>query len=185
MALPHGHSFCIVAGRPNGDDLRVAACRSLPCWLRSFVREEEGMAQQPGHASDALMRKRRMGGHSGVAIGAHRTRRGRPARPRPTLRWAAGAVILICGFDATAIADSCDTLTGGVNCNTARRTQSAAPSRGESQAGQGGGWWLTQSRPFQGLGSDLSSAEPPATFGAITFGGDGRRCSGLFRTGSC
>jgi len=92
------------------------------------------------------------------------------------------ATMLLCVLAAAAIADSCDTLTGNIDCNRGRQNQYSA---GGSQARHAGERQSIQARPFQGLGSDLSSAEPPATFGAITFGADGRRCSGLFRTGSC
>jgi len=40
--------------------------------------------------------------------------------------------------------------------------------------------------PIQNLGGDLSpESDQPATLGAISFSGDGSRCIGLLRRGSC
>jgi hypothetical protein len=110
------------------------------------------------------------------------TPRARPIDCLTLRRGVIAATILLCVLAATAIADSCDTLTGNIDCNRGRQNQYSA---GGSQARHAGERQTIQARPFQGLGGELSNAEPPATLGAITFGGDGRRCSGLFRTTRC
>ena len=107
------------------------------------------------------------------------------AARRYALPWAIAAAISLCGLDLPATADDCDTLTGRINCNPDRRGEYPTPSGRDSQARRVDDRWTIQARPFQSLGSELSNAEQPATFGAITFGGDGRRCSGLFRSRPC
>jgi hypothetical protein len=86
-------------------------------------------------------------------------------------------------FAALAIAQSCNTLTGGVNCagRGGPIDYSSSPSQGIADSGSS-----AQYRSFRSLGSELSmGGETPATIGAITFGGNGRQCSGLFRTTRC
>lgn len=102
--------------------------------------------------------------------------------PGRAMRLGIAATILLCMLAAAAVADSCDTLTGKIDCNRGRQNQYSA---GGSQARHAGERQTIHARPFQGLGGELFNAEPPATLGAITFGGDGRRCSGLFRTTRC
>ena len=107
------------------------------------------------------------------------------AARRYALPWAIAAAISLCGLDLAATADGCDTLTGRVKCNPDRRGESLTPSGRDLPARRVDDRWTIQSRPFQSLGGELSNAERPATLGAITFGGDGRRCSGLFRSRPC
>jgi len=97
-------------------------------------------------------------------------------------------VMAISVVTGLAAAQTCGTLTGGSNC--------AAPARGgpidfsksshyDDPRDRMGSDALT---PFSGMGSigsELSGNYVPATVGAITFGGVGTRCSGLFRSHNC
>ena len=86
-----------------------------------------------------------------------------------------------------AAAQTCNTLTGGSNC--------AAPAKGgpidfsksnySDDARDRGGSYLTPFSGSTGVGNELSGNYAPATMGAITFGGGGARCGGLFRSGGC
>lgn len=78
-------------------------------------------------------------------------------------------------------AQSCNTLTGGVNCGTVRRDADSGTRSSFDDAGRS-----MQYRSFQSLGSELSFAgEQNATLGAITFSESGRQCGGLFRVSRC
>ena len=91
------------------------------------------------------------------------------------------AAVLALGLVAAAHAQTCNTLTGGVNCG------SPAPGEASSLRSSGSGN-PGQYRTFESPISDLGLAfggDQPATFGAITFGGGNTRCSGLFRTTRC
>jgi hypothetical protein len=91
------------------------------------------------------------------------------------------ALALVAGW---ADAQSCRTLSGAP-CN--------APPKGspidysDLKGGYGGG--NSDMNAFSGsgtgLGNALSGNYAPTTFGAITFGGGGARCSGLFRSRNC
>jgi hypothetical protein len=96
------------------------------------------------------------------------------------------AFSILAGF---AAAQSCNTLSGGANC--------APPTKGgpidysirnsdDSPRGYGGGYMTSFSGSSSGgLGNELSGNYAPTTFGAISFGAGGSRCSGLFRSRSC
>ena len=94
------------------------------------------------------------------------------------------AISLLSGL---AAAQTCNTLAGGSNC--------AAPARGgpidfskPNYSGDGrdsAGSYLTPFSGSTGVGNELSGNYAPATLGAVTFGGGGARCGGLFRSGNC
>jgi len=80
---------------------------------------------------------------------------------------------------APAIAQTCNSMTGGVNCGASARGSALAPSYADPGKPE-------SYRTFQSLGKELSFAgEQPATIGSITFSGGRRECSGLFRTTRC
>lgn len=87
--------------------------------------------------------------------------------------------------DAAASAQSCNTMTGGTNCNAGRGgpIDYSTPGPVQDRSAQGRAY---QSGGVQSIGGSLSQGDdPPATLGAITFGANGRRCGGLFRSGQC
>jgi hypothetical protein len=72
-----------------------------------------------------------------------------------------------------APAQPCNPIVDGTYCASQMPRSSSATSESLSSA------------QIRSLGNDLTSRnDPPATFGAITFGGGGRCIGGLFR-GSC
>jgi len=89
--------------------------------------------------------------------------------------------IFAVGLAASAHGQTCNTLTGGVNCGgSALGEASSLRSSGSGRP--------EQYRTFESPISDLGLAfggDQPATFGAITFSGGSTRCSGLFRTTRC
>jgi len=92
------------------------------------------------------------------------------------------ALLLVSGW---AAAQSCRTLSGGP-CNAP--TTGTPIDYSDLKGGYGGGGdnhMNAFSGSNSGLGNELSGNYAPATFGAITFGGGGARCSGLFRSRDC
>jgi hypothetical protein len=93
-------------------------------------------------------------------------------------------VVLLTG---TAVAQTCNTLTGSPYCG------SGLPGIDPAYGGMASRDSSTKYRndaltPFSGMqssGTDVVGSDPPATFGAITFSGGGARCGGLFRSGNC
>jgi hypothetical protein len=79
-------------------------------------------------------------------------------------------VLLMSG--APGIAQPCNPVIDGTYCaEFSTRRPDISPSR------------LT---PMRSIASDISTGQDqPATLGAITFGGNGTRCIGLLRRGSC
>ena len=75
-----------------------------------------------------------------------------------------------------ALAQSCNPVLDGTYCAEQTHRNSDLPTR------RGASF-----EPIQGMGQDLSfpGEEPVATFGAITFRGDGKRCIGLLTRGNC
>jgi hypothetical protein len=75
---------------------------------------------------------------------------------------------------AAGFAQPCNPVIDGTYCATLPRSRSdisTAPTR---------------IRPIQNIGEDFTTErDQPATLGAITFGGNGTRCIGLLRRGSC
>jgi len=91
------------------------------------------------------------------------------------------ATIVAVGLAASAHAQTCNTLTGGVNCGGSALGEA-------SNLRSGGSGQPQQYRTFTSPISDLGLAfggDQPTTFGAITFSGGSTRCSGLFRTTRC
>ena len=77
-------------------------------------------------------------------------------------------------------ARGCNAMSGGADCGS----YGFLPGYGEGSGARGrsGGSLPSMST----LGGDLSrSFEQPGTIGAVTFGGGGRKCSGMFRSVSC
>jgi len=102
--------------------------------------------------------------------------------------WAAAVSALLSG---SAAAQSCNTLIGGSDCGVPKRggpIDFSKPNYDRDDRSNNG--FMT---PFSGsggigsgsIGSELSGNYAPATIGAITFGGGGARCGGLFRSRSC
>ena len=95
-----------------------------------------------------------------------------------------GSLAFIAG---SAVSQTCDSLLGGANCG-ARPQASQQNGRIPPSYGPQGNtdWRLGSGSATGGIGSGLSSRDDqPATFGAITFGGSGRTCSGPFRSRDC
>ena len=82
--------------------------------------------------------------------------------------------VLLLMSGASGLAQPCNPVIDGTYCaeEASRRPSNAAsPSRFE---------------PIRNIGDDfLTAQEQPATIGAITFRGNGTRCIGLLRRGSC
>ena len=102
------------------------------------------------------------------------------------------AAVAICLVSAAAAAQSCNTLIGGSDCGAPSRSSRGGPidfskPNIDTDARTRSGYDMPSSfsgvRP--GMGTALSLGDSPATIGAITFGGGGSRCGGLFRSGSC
>lgn len=98
------------------------------------------------------------------------------------------AALSICVAAAFAYAQTCNTLAGGSSCGAPARggpIDFSKPNYDPDPRDRTGPEFLT---PFSGTGSignELSGHYAPATIGAITFGGGGARCGGLFRSGRC
>jgi hypothetical protein len=89
--------------------------------------------------------------------------------------WFSSAFLSLALLAAAALAQTqpCNPLLDGTYCAEVKRPASDSP-RGVIL------------EPYQSIGRDLSpSYEEPATFGAITFRGDGTRCIGLLTRGRC
>ena len=85
----------------------------------------------------------------------------------------------------SAAAQTCDSLLGGVNC-AGKSPGGQQVSRTPASARGNNDWRLGGGSGFDGLGGSLATSDDqPATFGAITFGGGGTTCSGLFRSRNC
>jgi hypothetical protein len=96
--------------------------------------------------------------------------------------------ILVAGLAAAALAaavapaapparaaEPCNPVIDGFYCETNMSRVRVQP-RGNSLGGAG----------VQSIGADISpSYDPPATFGAITFQGNGQRCIGLLFRSNC
>jgi hypothetical protein len=98
---------------------------------------------------------------------------------------AAAAISLLTGL---AAAQSCNTLSGGSTCGAPTRggpIDYSKSNRVDNVRGGGDNFMNSFSGSRVGLGNELSGNYAPTTFGAITFGGGGARCSGLFRSYSC
>jgi hypothetical protein len=90
------------------------------------------------------------------------------------IRVMTGAAILLAVFGTPSAAQPCNPVIDGTYC---------ASQPGRAATGPSGGTSLT---PIQSIAGDLSGPrEDTATFGAITFRGDGTRCIGLMRRGNC
>jgi hypothetical protein len=89
--------------------------------------------------------------------------------------------LLALGLALSAQAQTCNTLTGGVNCGGSTLNEaSSVRSGGSGNPGQ----YRTFESPISDLGVAFGG-DQPTTFGAITFGGGRAQCSGLFRTTRC
>lgn len=87
---------------------------------------------------------------------------------------------LLLSPDKFVVAQVCNSMTGSLNC--------ASPEGFLPGVGEGGGSNARRSGNLPGvstLGGDLVGGDTPGTFGAITFGSGGRRCSGMFRSVNC
>jgi hypothetical protein len=92
------------------------------------------------------------------------------------------AFVLVSGW---AGAQSCKTLSGAP-CNTGQKGTPIDYSDLKGSYGGGDNNYMNAfSGSGTGLGNALSGNYAPTTFGAITFGGGGARCSGLFRSRNC
>ena len=91
------------------------------------------------------------------------------------------AFVLVSGG---AGAQSCRTLSGAP-CNAPPQGTPIDYSDLKGSGGDGSNYMNAFSGAGSGLGNELSGNYAPTTFGAITFGGGGARCSGLFRSRNC
>ena len=80
----------------------------------------------------------------------------------------------------SALAQTCNSMTGSLNCGGA---SGFLPGVGEGLYGNSGR--SGNLSPVSTLGGDLTGSDRPGTIGAVTFGGGGRRCSGMFRSVNC
>jgi hypothetical protein len=90
------------------------------------------------------------------------------------------AAILSAVFAVSALAQSCNSMTGSLNCGG---PSGFLPGVGEGLYGNSGR--SGNLPPVSTLGGDLTGGDRPGTIGAITFGSGGRRCSGMFRSVNC
>lgn len=89
-------------------------------------------------------------------------------------RSAAFAGLFLAMLPATLVAQPCNPVIDGTYC------ASQSIGRSDTSARNVNG------TPMIGMGRDLAlSRDEPATFGAITFRGDGTRCVGLLTRGNC
>ena len=97
------------------------------------------------------------------------------------------AAAALCLLSGLAAAQTCNTLAGGTNCGQPTRGGPIDFSKPNIDTGSRSGYDMPSafSGVQPGMGMPLSLADRPATIGAITFGGGGTRCGGLFRSGSC
>ncbi len=96
------------------------------------------------------------------------------------MRRVAAVAILSAALIVSALAQSCNSMTGSLNCGG---PSGFLPGVGEGLYGNSGR--SGNLPPVSTLGGDLTGGDRPGTLGAITFGGDGRRCSGMFRSVNC
>jgi hypothetical protein len=90
------------------------------------------------------------------------------------------AAILSAVFAVSALAQSCNSMTGSLNCGG---PSGFLPGVGEGLYGNSGR--SGNLPPVSTLGGDLTGSDRSGTIGAITFGSGGRRCSGMFRSVNC
>ena len=85
--------------------------------------------------------------------------------------WKPAAIAITLGLVAgTAVAADCEGLPG-VRCEGNGRIQYSTPS--------------PRLKPVETLGGAFATNNEPATWGAVTFHGDGSKCIGLLRRGAC
>jgi hypothetical protein len=97
------------------------------------------------------------------------------------MRRIVAAAFLSATLAVSAPAQICNSMTGSLNCGG---PSGFLPGVGEGLYGSSG----RASGNLPGvstLGGDLTGGDRPGTLGAITFGGDGKRCSGMFRSVNC
>jgi hypothetical protein len=82
----------------------------------------------------------------------------------------AGLFLAMTVADTALIAADCEGLPG-VHCSADGRMQYVTP--------------VPKLKPVETLGGAFATNTEPATWGAITFNGDGSRCIGLLRRGTC
>jgi hypothetical protein len=84
-------------------------------------------------------------------------------------------------FAGPVTPQTCDSLQGATNCNTARGKIPELPPDRESD------WDFSYTGGNQGLGSDLLTGrkDDAAMLGGIVFGRGGWTCSGPFRSRKC
>ena len=92
----------------------------------------------------------------------------------------AAAAVLSAAFAVSALAQTCNSITGRLNCGA---PSGFLPGVGESR--DSNTWRSGNLPPVSTLGGDLTGSDRPATIGAITFGSGGRNCSGMFRSVNC
>jgi len=95
---------------------------------------------------------------------------------RKQMRCKAALVAILALLPGAVAAQPCNPVLEGTYCATLPAQREQLPSR------QG-----ISFDPIQSMGKDLSpfGDVPPATFGAISFRGDGKRCIGLLTRGNC
>jgi hypothetical protein len=93
------------------------------------------------------------------------------------------AAVAALALVAPAAAQSCTSLLNNGVCQEPRGT----PMQFERSSSGGGGSGYMGGTFSSGLGADLQPgySDQASTFGAITIGGSGWRCSGPFRTSRC
>jgi hypothetical protein len=96
------------------------------------------------------------------------------------MRRVAATAILSAGLAVSALAQTCNSMTGSLNCGG---PSGFLPGVGEGLYGNSGR--SGNLPPVSTLGADLTGGDRPGTIGAITFGSGGRRCSGMFRSVNC
>jgi hypothetical protein len=104
-------------------------------------------------------------------------------RPVYTCSIVLAVVATMCA--ASASAQTCDSLLGGAKCGASSGGQGGYYSRSSERQGKAG--MSVQSLGFDLTGGSSASVggDKAGMFGAITFGGSGAKCSGLFRTRDC
>ncbi|MGD9921916.1 MAG: hypothetical protein AB7V13_10770 [Pseudorhodoplanes sp.] len=92
------------------------------------------------------------------------------------------AAALLAVIAVAAPAQGCNAMSGSLNCGGPIGFLPGVGEGGYRDTGTRRGGSIA---PMSTLGGDLTGTSQPGTIGAITFGRDGRKCSGMFRSVNC
>ena len=94
---------------------------------------------------------------------------------------AIAAAVIVAALAVSAPVRGCNAMSGSINCD-----YGFLPGYGEGNPRDSGARRGGALPPMSTLGGDLTGTfDRPGTIGAVTFGHDGRKCSGMFRSVNC